>query len=196
MTHATDIKTLACWLSADFSNLAQHNENPPFYAHIRVCIRPLPLCQFPEPTLFLEQAYDFMLNRPYRLRALRLKVVGDHIEIENYKVNPEDQFYGAARDLSKLQSLTPEHLVKMSGCDMNVTWTGHSFQGQVQPGKQCKVIRDGQETYLDSRFEISPGKFISLDRGYNPATDELVWGSVAGEFHFEQRASFSQEVEF
>jgi len=70
VTHSTDIATLARWMAADFSNQEQAFENPPFYAHIRVCIRPLPPARFPEPTLFLEQAYDFALNQPYRLRAL------------------------------------------------------------------------------------------------------------------------------
>jgi len=31
MTHATDQKTLARWLAADFSNQAQALENPPFF---------------------------------------------------------------------------------------------------------------------------------------------------------------------
>ncbi|MGL5034576.1 MAG: chromophore lyase CpcT/CpeT [Microcystaceae cyanobacterium] len=196
MTHTTDISTLARWLTADFSNQAQAFENPPFYAHIRVCIRPLPLSQFAEPTLFLEQAYDFMLNRPYRLRALRLKVVGDRLEMENYKIKPEEDFYGAARDLNKLKKLTPDHLEKMNGCDMFITWTGKSFKGEVQPGKNCLVIRDGKETYLDNSFEIDSNQLISLDRGYDPITDELVWGSIAGAFHFVRWADFSHEVEF
>ena len=41
MTHSTDIVTLARWMAADFSNQAQVFENPAFFAHIRVCMRPL-----------------------------------------------------------------------------------------------------------------------------------------------------------
>ncbi|MBW3586704.1 MAG: chromophore lyase CpcT/CpeT, partial [Cyanobacteria bacterium 0813] len=43
MSHSTDIVTLARWMAADFSNQAQAFENPPFFAHIRVCMRPLPV---------------------------------------------------------------------------------------------------------------------------------------------------------
>lgn len=43
MTSSTDIATLARLMAADFSNQEQAFENPPFYAHIRVCMRPLPL---------------------------------------------------------------------------------------------------------------------------------------------------------
>lgn len=196
MTHSTDIKTLARWMSADFSNQKQAWENPPMYAHIRVCVRPIPLAQFGEPALFLEQAYDFMLNRPYRLRVLKFNIVNDRLELENYKVKDEEKFAGAARDLEKLKQLTPDDIEKLNGCDMDVTWTGNSFEGVVKPGKNCIVIRNDKTTYLENRFEISEEKLISLDRGYDSETNELVWGSIAGAFHFERWQSFADEVEF
>jgi hypothetical protein len=194
MTHSTDIATLARWMAADFSNQQQAFDNPPLYAHIRVCMRPLPTSLLDGVSLFLEQAYDFMLNEPYRLRVLKLVVGGNGIEIENYKVQDEKQFYGASRNLEHLQSLKAEHLEKLPGCTFNIQWTGHSFKGEVEPGKGCMVVRNGKETYLDSNFEIDEHKFISRDRGFDPATDEHVWGSLAGAFHFVRWASFADEV--
>ncbi|HAC64172.1 MAG TPA: chorismate-binding protein [Cyanothece sp. UBA12306] len=196
MSHATDLTTLARWMSADFSNQEQAYANPPFFAHIRVCIRPLPLSIFSEPTLFLEQAYDFMLNKPYRLRVFKFNIVEGRIELENYKVKEEESFFGASRDLEKLKKLTPSHLEKMSGCDMFVDWTGKSFKGWIKPGKNCIVVRNERETYLDNSFEVDQHKLISVDRGLDPQTDEQVWGSVAGPFHFERKLSFADEVEF
>jgi hypothetical protein len=194
MTHSTDIATLARWMAADFSNQQQAFDNPPLYAHIRVCMRPLPTSLLDGVSLFLEQAYDFMLNEPYRLRVLKLVVAGNGIEIENYKVQDEKQFYGASRNLEHLQSLKAEHLEKLPGCTFNIQWTGHSFKGEVEPGKGCMVVRNGKETYLDSNFEIDEHKFISRDRGFDPATDEHIWGSLAGAFHFVRWASFADEV--
>lgn len=194
MTHSTDIATLARLMAADFSNQAQAFENPPFFAHIRVCMRPLPLELLSGVSLIVEQAYDYMINSPYRLRVLKLIAAGDRIEIENYTVKPEEQFYGASRDLNRLQSLKAENLEKLPGCNMIVEWTGSSFKGHVEPGKACMVVRKGQNTYLDSTFEIDDTKFISLDRGRDPETDEHIWGSVAGPFHFVRWASFADEV--
>ena len=194
MTHSTDIATLARWMAADFSNQQQAFENPPFFAHIRVCMRPLPQSLLDGVSLFVEQAYDYMLNDPYRLRVLKLIEADDHIEIENYTVKDEKQFYGAARDLGRLQSLKAEHVEKLPGCNMIVKWTGHRFEGYVEPGKACMVFRNGKETYLDSSFEIDEHQFISRDRGRDPATDEHVWGSVAGPFYFVRWASFAEEV--
>ncbi|MFE1745358.1 chromophore lyase CpcT/CpeT [Coleofasciculus sp. H7-2] len=194
MTHSTDIATLARWMAADFSNQAQAFENPPLFAHIRVFMRPLPLELLSGVSFLVEQAYDYMINDPYRVRVLKLITSGDRIEIENYTVKQEEQFYGASRDLNRLQTLKADQLEKLPGCNMIVEWTGHSFKGSVQPGKGCMVVRKGQNTYLDSTFEIDENKFISLDRGRDPETDEHIWGSVAGPFHFVRWASFADEV--
>lgn len=194
MTHSTDITTLARWMAADFSNQAQAFENPPFFAHIRVCMRPLPSELLSGVSLFVEQAYDYTLNDPYRVRVVKLVTNGDQIEIENYLVQDETKFYGASRDLPRLATLTADHLEKLPGCNMVVQWTGHSFKGHVEPGKACIVVRKGKTTYLDSEFEIDGDKFISHDRGRDPETDEHVWGSVAGPFEFVRWASFADEV--
>lgn len=194
MSHSTDLLTLSRWMAADFSNQEQAFENPPIFAHIRVCMRPLPLELMGSPSFFVEQAYDYMLNNPYRVRVLRLMIVENHIEIENYSVKEDEPFYGASRDVSRLQNLKVEQLEKLPGCNMIVEWTGHSFKGHVKPGKMCRVLRKGQETYLDSTFEIDENKFLSLDRGRDLVTDERVWGSAGGAFHFVRWASFADEV--
>lgn len=194
MTHSTDVTTLARWMAADFSNQAQAFENPPFFAHIRVCMRPLPMQLLSGVSFFVEQAYDYMLGDPYRVRVLKLIANGDRIEIENYILKGEQSFYGASRDLKRLHTLNVDQLEKLPGCNMIVEWTGHSFRGHVEPGKSCIVVRKGKNTYLDSEFEIDDHEFISLDRGLDPETDEFVWGSVAGPFHFVRRASFADEV--
>jgi hypothetical protein len=192
MTHSTDIGTLARWMASDFSNQAQAFENPPFFAHIRVFMRPLPLELLSGVSFFVEQAYDYMLNDPYRVRVLKLVNTGNHIEIENYSVKEEQKFYGASRDLERLKTLTADHLEKLPG--MIVEWTGHSFKGKVEPGKGCIVVRKGKNTYLDSEFEIDAEKFISRDRGRDLETDEHIWGSVGGPFYFVRWASFADEV--
>jgi hypothetical protein len=194
MTHSTDIATLAGWMAADFSNQAQAFENPPFFAHIRVCMRPLPLEILSGVSFLVEQAYDYELNNPYRVRVLKLIVVGDRIHIENYALKDPVTFYGASRDIPRLQTLKSEDLEKLPGCNMIVEWTGQGFKGAVEPGKGCMVVRKGKTTYLDSEFEIDGEKFISLDRGRDPETDEHLWGSVAGPFEFVRWASFADEI--
>ena len=194
MTNSLDVKALARLMAADFSNLDQALANPPFFAHIRVCMRPLPDSLLGGTSLFLEQAYDFLLNQPYRLRVFKIHVVDDRIELEHYKLKAEEEFYGASRNPKKLQELTLPHLEKMNGCDMIAEGSGNSFKGYIKPGKACIVVRKGKESYLDNSFEIDNEKLISFDRGRDLVTDELLWGSVAGPFHFTRINDFSDEV--
>lgn len=194
MSQISDVLTLARWMAADFSNQAQAFENPPFFAHIRVCMRPLPPGIVPGLGLYVEQAYDYLLSVPYRVRVLELLATPDHIAIQNYTLKDEKKFYGAARNPHRLQELTKTDLELLPGCNMIVAWTGTSFQGQVEPGKACTVIRKGKTTYLDSTFEIDADKFISHDRGRDPQTDEHIWGSVAGPFYFIRTESFAAEI--
>ncbi|PSO60557.1 MAG: chorismate-binding protein [Cyanobacteria bacterium QH_2_48_84] len=195
MTHAQDIATLGRWMAADFSNQEQAFENPPFFAHIRVCMRPLPWELLSGVSFLVEQAYDYMLNQPYRIRVYKLIKANDRLEIENYMLQEPESFYGASRDRQRLNQLNPQQLEKLPGCNMIVEWTGNSFQGYVEPGKACIVVRKGKKTYLDSSFEIDQEQFTSLDRGRDPETDERVWGSVAGAFRFVRWESFAHEVQ-
>lgn len=181
-------------MAADFSNQAQAIENPPFFAHIRVCMRPLPPSFLTGSCLYLEQAYDFMLGQPYRIRVLHFLPQKDYILLENYSFQEQEKVIGAARDPQKLAQISVEQLEKMPGCDMTVRWTGESFIGKVVPGKNCIVVRKGKTSYLDNEFEITNEKLISYDRGRDPDTDELLWGSIAGPFEFEKRQRFDGEV--
>ena len=196
MTHSKDIPTLARWMAADFSNQQQAFENPPFFAHIRVCMRPLPVDLLSGFSLYVEQAYDFMINNPYRVVVYKLVDAGNHIELENYKIKDAQRFHGASRDLERLKDLDADDLEKLSGCNFVVEWTGRSFKGMVEPGKSCIIFRKGQNTYLDSDFEIDEENFFSRDRGRDVETDEQIWGSVAGQFHFVPLQSFAQEIKF
>ncbi|EDX84655.1 conserved hypothetical protein [Synechococcus sp. PCC 7335] len=195
MTHSTDVATLTQWMAAEFSNQEQAFENPPFFAHIKVCMRPLPKSFQPGVSLYLEQAYSFQLDKPYRVRVLHFIQREDDVLLENYKVKDEEKFYGAARDLEKLATLSVDDLEPMMGCDIFVEWTGDSFRGKVEPGKKCSVIRKGATTYLDNEFIVTESHMTSYDRGRDPETDELVWGSVAGPFEFDKVARFAHEVQ-
>jgi CpeT/CpcT family (DUF1001) len=190
----TDVVKLARLLAADFSNQAQAFENPPFFAHIRVGIRPLSIDLLQGVSLFLEQAYDIYMDQPYRLRVLKLLPREGHIEIENYQIVDEAEFYGASRQPTKLAELRPERLQQMVGCSHYAEAQGRGFHGYVQPGKKCIVHRNEEETYLASTFEVDEHLFRSLDRGCDPVTDRRVWGSVAGPFEFLRVTSFADEV--
>jgi hypothetical protein len=195
--------TLASWMSGEFSNWEQAIANPPFFAHIRLRVRP-----FPQPLngdlgvwLYSEQAYDYEIHRPYRTAILHIvpdeEYQGDdpRLKVITYKIKDEPSYYGASTDPERLSQLSIEDVTMLEGCSMLVQRTPqNTFKVNVEPGKKCCVIRKGQETYLNSEFEISETRFVSLERGHDPVTDEQVWGSIAGPFEFEKKVSFASEI--
>ncbi|MFZ4727688.1 MAG: chromophore lyase CpcT/CpeT [Pseudanabaena sp.] len=195
-TNPSDVYTLAQWLAGDHSNWEQAIDNPPFFAHIRVGIRALPNPITDDGVwLFLEQAYDYELNHPYRTAVLHLIFQNDRIEMINYRLKNAETFFGASRDLDRLKVLDIDAIEQLQGCTQWVDRADHqTFKGAVEPGKKCCINRKGVDTYLAIEFEVTENTYSSLDRGYDIVTDERVWGSIAGAFQFVKKTSFSNEI--
>ena len=195
-TNPSDVYTLAQWLAGDHSNWEQAIDNPPFFAHIRVGIRALPNPITDDGVwLFLEQAYDYGLNHPYRTAVLHLVFQNDRIEMINYRLKNAETFFGASRDLDRLKVLDINAIEQLQGCTQWVDRTDQqTFKGAVEPGKKCCINRKGVDTYLAIEFEVTENTYSSLDRGYDIVTDERVWGSIAGAFQFVKKTSFSNEI--
>ncbi|MFN9207253.1 MAG: chromophore lyase CpcT/CpeT [Pseudanabaena sp.] len=195
-TNPSDVYTLAQWLAGDHSNWEQAIDNPPFFAHIRVGIRALPNPITDDGVwLFLEQAYDYEINHPYRTAVLHLIFQNDRIEMINYRLKNAETFFGASRDLDRLKVLDIDAIEQLQGCTQWVDRTDQqTFKGAVEPGKKCCINRKGVDTYLAIEFEVTENTYSSLDRGYDIVTDERVWGSIAGAFQFVKKTSFSNEI--
>lgn len=195
-TNPSDVYTLAQWLAGDHSNWEQAIDNPPFFAHIRVGIRALPNPITDDGVwLFLEQAYDYEINHPYRTAVLHLVFQNDRIEMINYRLKNAETFFGASRDLDRLKVLDINAIEQLQGCTQWVDRTDQqTFKGAVEPGKKCCINRKGVDTYLAIEFEVTENTYSSLDRGYDIVTDERVWGSIAGAFQFVKKTSFSNEI--
>jgi hypothetical protein len=195
-TNPSDVYTLAQWLAGDHSNWEQAIDNPPFFAHIRVGIRALPNPITDDGVwLFLEQAYDYELNHPYRTAVLHLVFQNDRIEMINYRLKNAETFFGASRDRDRLKILDIDAIEQLQGCTQWVDRTDQqTFKGAVEPGKKCCINRKGVDTYLAIEFEVTENTYSSLDRGYDIVTDERVWGSIAGAFQFVKKTSFSNEI--
>ncbi|MFN3926082.1 MAG: chromophore lyase CpcT/CpeT [Pseudanabaenaceae cyanobacterium] len=186
---------LAQWLAGDFSNWEQAIENPPFFAHVRVCMRPLPVP--PTPTgvwLYVEQAYDYELHIPYRTAVLHLQEQGADLVIVNYKLKNPQAYFGSARQPDRLAQITIHDLEQQCGCNMLIQHKGNEFTGVIEPGKKCCVQRKGRDTYLHSEFTVGADFFRSWDQGFDLVTNERVWGAIAGAFEFRKRSSFANEV--
>jgi CpeT protein len=189
-----DLIALLRYMSGDFSNQAQARDRPQEFSHIHVFWRPLPFEFFGGLGMYSEQVYDYDLWQPYRQGIHRFYDRGDHIFVENFGLKNPIWFAGAGRDRAILNTITPAAIEPRCGCGMVFRRDGEKFVGNVEPGKKCLIPKANQITYLVSEVEITATTWVSRDRGFDPETDEYVWGSEFGHFLFEKIQDFSNEV--
>lgn len=185
---------LAHWIAGDFSNEKQALAQPQTYAHIRIFFRPLPFEFFDAIGFYSEQVYDYDLWNPYRQGIHRFVAREDTIYIENYSLKDGLLYAGAGHNLEILHSIASDSIERRYNCSMVFEWEGTLFRGNVEPGNNCLIQRNGRQTYLLSEVELTETTWVSLDRGMDVETHEQVWGSAAGPLRFEKKQSFAAEI--
>ncbi|WP_114993258.1 chromophore lyase CpcT/CpeT [Synechococcus sp. UW179A] len=182
-------------LSGIFDNFAQSQERPKDFARINIVFRPLPWHIFQGPGFYSEQYYDYSPWDPYRQGIHRLSYKEDIFVVENFGFSNKERLAGSGRRPELLDSLDLNSLERRCGCAMyfKEETTGH-YIGHVEPGKACIVPRDGKLTYLVSEVEVNEQSWVSRDRGFDPKTDEVRWGSEHGPLKFKRVADFSEMV--
>ena len=191
----SDSLLLAQWMAGDFSNHKQAAAEPQHYAHIRIFFRPLPFEFFNAIGFYSEQVYDYDLWTPYRQGVHKLVDRGADSYIENYSLKDAMLYAGAAREPDILKTISHDCLERRCNCSMIFHREGEMFRGQVEPGNQCFVERNGTKTYLISDVEITENTWVSLDKGMDINTHEKLWGSAFGMLRFEKIANFADEID-
>jgi CpeT protein len=191
----SDSLLLAQWMAGDFSNHKQAAADPQHYAHIRIFFRPLPFEFFNAIGFYSEQVYDYDLWTPYRQGIHKLVDRGADSYIENYSLKDAMLYAGAAREPEILKTITHDCLERRCNCSMIFHREGEIFRGQVEPGNQCFVERNGTKTYLISDVEITENTWVSLDKGMDINTHEKLWGSAFGMLRFEKVTNFADEID-
>ena len=173
-----------------YDNFEQSQENPKDFARINIIFRPLPWTIFNGPWFYSEQHYDYAPWSPYRQGVHRLIAHKEHSDtfiMENFGYADPMRLAGAGRNPELLDSLKKEKLTARCGCAMHFkTQADSKYIGSVEPGKNCMIPRDGQLTYLVSEVEVTQESWTSRDRGYNPDTNEQIWGSEHGQLIFKK----------
>ena len=191
----SELSNLAQWMAGGFSNVQQAMAAPREFSHIRLFWRPLPWDFFNGVGFYSEQVYDYDLWLPYRQGIHHLVEQPDgSIFVHNYGLKNPLFFAGAGRELSILKTIKPESLIPRSGCGMVFRREGDRFLGNVEPGNQCIIPKEGKMTYLVSEVEITESTWMSRDRGFEVDSHEQVWGSEHGKFSFDKVQDYGAEL--
>ena len=158
-----------------FANKRQAQSHPTRYAHIRVQHRKISDHRF-----YGEQAYNYLLNRPYRQFVIDVIDEGDYLRLKNYEIRDAIQF----AECKNLELITDELLTYRPGCDNIIRQTGpKTFEGKNDTC-ECWVMRGNIKTYVQNEVFLTEDKYKVLDRGLHAETHAKVWGSDWGAFEF------------
>ena len=190
-----DILRFASTLAGIYDNFKQAQENPKDFARIHIVFRPLPWSVFKGPGFYSAQYYDYAPLDPYRQGIHRLITKNNTYIMENYGYPDKERLAGAGRVPELLESIKSQNLKPRCGCAMHfIESKPGNYVGNVEPGKQCLVPRDGKLTYLVSEVEVNQERWISRDRGFDPDTDEVKWGSEHGHLRFARIETLSELI--
>ena len=99
-------------ISGEWSNKFQSQNFPALWAHIHVCYRPLPYDLLGMDSFYIESAFDYMLDKPYKTAVMGLTKKDHLIEAKNFRIiKPEEYWFGSYDD-SVLKTLNKNRLIE------------------------------------------------------------------------------------
>ena len=167
-------------LEGTFANKRQAQGHPTRYAHIRVQHR-----KISDYRLYGEQAYNYLLNRPYRQFVIEVVDEGNEVDgnvyrLKNYEIADALRF----AECKNLELITDEILTYREGCDIIMRQIGPSaFKGGTSTC-ECWVDWQGTKTYVQNEVLLTETDYQVVDRGLHAETHAKIWGSDWGAFKF------------
>lgn len=198
MTLSPELQALGKYLAGEFDNQQQALEQPAWYVHLRLWMRPVPLFTEDSITLFAEQASVINLDRPYRPRILRLRS-RETIEIEYYMFDNLEAVAGAGTKRNKLQQITPETIKFLPNCTLKVTtettaFGNYRFKTAPVTETPCSFTYQGNNYQVFLGLEVTPQELFTYDKGIDPATGKGIWGALLGAYRFTKIRDFAAEL--
>jgi CpeT protein len=81
--------------------------------------------------------------------------------------------------------LSEDNLVENIGCDNIFVKRNEVYYGIIS-GCDCIVEKNGKTSFLYTASELSKTQYKVIDRGYDPETKKMIWGSEHGMFEFDK----------
>ncbi len=193
-----ELSILASYLSGEFENQQQAMAEPAWYVHLRLWQVPVPLFTEDSVTFFLEQANTINLDQPYRQRILRLYSSQDPdfpIKGQYYQFKDPVSVAGAGEKRELLETLTPESIVALPGCLLNISYRQtaleqYEFSATQPPECQCSFAYGEKTVYVALGFEVNPTELKTYDRGIDPVTGSATWGAIMGPYCYTKLNQF------
>jgi hypothetical protein len=170
------VKQFKSFLVGSFNNRRQAFSFPSQYSQIS-----LKHVLLDNGMIYGEQWYSVRNQPPYRQFVLDISSKSKKIIVKSYKVKDKDKFLR----FNNLDQLSDDDLTENIGCDNIFVKRNEVYYGIII-GCDCIVEKNGRTSFLYTASELSFNKYKVIDRGYDPETKEMVWGSEHGMFEFDK----------
>lgn len=177
---------LLTWMQGTFDSSAQAKADKSYFnIHLNM------VQIWPEdpngPWLYVEQAADGYLDKPYRQRVYRLKSLENgQFESEVYSFDEPLRFAGQWQEQNPLATLKPSDLKIRVGCSVFLTWqpSNQTYTGSTDTNKCQSKLRGA--TYATSVVSVYKDRIESWDQGFNQ-DNEQVWGATKAGYVFNRQ---------
>ena len=178
-----ELQKLKSWMTGSFSSEEQSIADSNFY---NIHLEMVQIWKESKDTiwLYVEQAFESSLDKPYRQRVYRLIKKDDGaFESAVFTLNNPLRFAGAWKEERPLNQLIPDSLSERTGCAIILEFMDGVFVGSTVE-KNCVSNLHGA-LYATSEVRIEETVLTSWDRGFD-ANDAQVWGSETGPYIFQK----------
>jgi len=165
------------WLLGSFHNRKQAFSYPSQYSQISLRHELLS-----NNMIYGEQKYSVRKQLPYRQFVLEINQYEDKLIVSSYKVKDGKRFL----HFTDIDKITEDDLEKNENCDCIFTKQNGVYYCMIM-GCECMVNKNGKESFLFIMSELRKNTYRVIDRGYDPVTKKMVWGSEYGMFEFDKQ---------
>jgi CpeT protein len=145
---------------------------------------------------FNNQAQAFHMPREFALiEVIHTKLSADTFKVTQKYIIDQEPYRQAIIEVTQkdgkiiLKSYKDEEkTIYLDGCDVIFEYDEekNQFHGKNCCDK-CFVEKFGKNTYLSTEAFLTEGSYHVVDKGFDPETDEQVWGSYHGLFQFDRK---------
>lgn len=171
------------WMQGSFNSEKQSKEDKEFF-NIHLNMKEIWKGEGKSTWIYVEQAAEGYLDKPYRQRVYELKQLGENkFASITYTFEEPLKYAGDYKKDKPLEGLSPSSLNEKKGCTVFLEWkeSEKKYSGSTDAKKCLSNLRGA--TYATSEVTVSQDGIVSWDRGYG-ADDKQVWGAVKAAYVF------------
>ena len=132
-------------------------------------------------TIYSEQYHVGNASNPYRQTILSISEISDKkIVASNYNLLEPKKHIGG------FDMYSIKEVYKRNNCDVVIDLVNdYTFKGKIETNN-CIVTRNNKPSYVVNELLLSNTDYVNSDRGFDPVTNEQLWGTEYGPWRFKR----------